>query len=1374
MCKHNKSTGNDGISYEALQMLLQSELAEHVLDMYNGVLQGPEWLFANGAADRDGWKRFSIDWGQRNEATTTKFYSQPPEEVDLKGCQLVQNGDFFTLLHTRHPPVEEPFATSFVCLTTAPCEAQTEGNFENVLRVFSDGSAPNNRRGQAGVGGAAVVMLSPYALVEQATVCYFQVPQPCTNIQAELQAAAQALRMIRQIRRAHIRVPITYHTDSQYVLQNLEGSFQGTHYASVTNEVIDLWNELCLTVDCKHVRAHKGILLNEIADSFAKDVREHVQAFMDSARPVAVIPSGTMLLTAVIGLGVLVLFGWGALTSFLRSLVTAMQGSIREHLAELLRDLAEQTKKSLLLEIQAATEEMQHSLTTRMEHTTEALSSRLNEVQAAVAKLAAAPHDGPSSATLAEELWDSLRPVLVQWTQVQGDKNLKILQDWIDGLTSAPATTTSAPLSTEALEDKMKDLHATVMTQLQAESQASYVTEDHAILVRVRDRVDEVSKECQSHRSAVLAEIKNHSPIIRDTQKVATRAAEMSERTSVLLGKGDPSSWETELRHVCEDTAKTLLWVSGQENELKDRTHKIESMLTGMVDMVTDVGTALERHSESIGSASEGAPRRLGQGAGYTRCSKSYAGSSTATPLRAAQLLWSATGAPGARAYPDDRGGVPYTMLGTRWPATSSPLSAASEPTWVPRIPAVAPTGVVLSDATETSLLVSWTSSPLKDCVFQRFAVELSNGSDFVVPGGCDITDVATTNCVATGLQSWTAYTARVAVLCDECSETPTAERVPCSEEDGPGQRCFVPATGGLTSCFRKLPALRASSSFSAPSLSSSTLPRIEATPVLGTVQVPADSGQRVTFAWASGVGSEGNPNVTSDCIFQSWRLEIQVQSESVWAKPDGCLSLIDPMATTCTAINLQCDTAYNARIRKLCDAGASSDWMAFPAFRTAYAGNCLRTASAPLLLRNTSRTATSLTVAFIAGSAGDCIFDRFELQYQEPGSTWIAVPAGCGSLDVRLGPSCTIPNLAQDTAYYFRVRELCTNGAPLASPWGLTEDPLRTDFVPMVNAPTYLEPDGFISPAAAPTRLIVVFEVDLQLGTEGARLSLCPTFLPIATPEDPGICGCGTAEDCAAQCLTEATMTVELVSPHVLIADFGSLLRPRTGCPYVAVMEAGFLETQLAPSNPSPRTEWSFIYWPPAPTGTLTMFSSTTTSLTVRVSWSIPMTTTCGVLVGSSTMQQTDPLDFTGSREFLEVRIIGLVPFTQYTVTCTGVAIGDTVVTASVSKSGLSTEPDTNDRLSDIVVTIQAVCNIFAAVNASGTNESVANVSQVLVPVEAALLPVFDPTLRQYQLILDAEDARDFCGTSESEAVFRPLSSPAGLRGLGEKPFED
>ena len=66
-------------------------------------------------------------------------------------------------------------------------------------------------------------------------------------------------------------------------------------------------------------------------------------------------------------------------------------------------------------------------------------------------------------------------------------------------------------------------------------------------------------------------------------------------------GRETPPRGKLNSGNVCEDTAKTLLWVSGQETELKDRTHKIESMLTGMLDVVNDVGTALERHSESMG-----------------------------------------------------------------------------------------------------------------------------------------------------------------------------------------------------------------------------------------------------------------------------------------------------------------------------------------------------------------------------------------------------------------------------------------------------------------------------------------------------------------------------------------------------------------------------------------------------------------------------------------------------------------------------------------------------------------------------------------------------------------------------------------------------
>eukprot|EP00439_Symbiodinium_sp_Y106_P003587 s6301_g1.t1 len=49
LCKHNKSTGADGISYEAIQLLLQTSLSANLLEMFNTVLWGlrqvpPSWL----------------------------------------------------------------------------------------------------------------------------------------------------------------------------------------------------------------------------------------------------------------------------------------------------------------------------------------------------------------------------------------------------------------------------------------------------------------------------------------------------------------------------------------------------------------------------------------------------------------------------------------------------------------------------------------------------------------------------------------------------------------------------------------------------------------------------------------------------------------------------------------------------------------------------------------------------------------------------------------------------------------------------------------------------------------------------------------------------------------------------------------------------------------------------------------------------------------------------------------------------------------------------------------------------------------------------------------------------------------------------------
>ena len=231
----------------------------------------PPFSWIKGTQDRDAWREFSHHWMQSHDAQHNTFYQQSPELVDLKGCQLVQSNDFFTLLPIRHPPIEEPYAVSFLNITKLSQDTGADvGAQEHLLRVYSDGSATNNKKGQAGFGGGAVAVPAPYNELASAKVCHFKIAKPCTNIQAELQAAAQALRMIRSIKAALPHIPVLYRTDSQYVLQILEGSFQGTRYASVTSEVISLWSELCISVEASHVRAHSGVTLNVVVDKFAK------------------------------------------------------------------------------------------------------------------------------------------------------------------------------------------------------------------------------------------------------------------------------------------------------------------------------------------------------------------------------------------------------------------------------------------------------------------------------------------------------------------------------------------------------------------------------------------------------------------------------------------------------------------------------------------------------------------------------------------------------------------------------------------------------------------------------------------------------------------------------------------------------------------------------------------------------------------------------------------------------------------------------------------------------------------------------------------------------------------------------------------------
>lgn len=672
-------------------------------------------------------------------------------------------------------------------------------------------------------------------------------------------------------------------------------------------------------------------------------------------------------------------------------------------------------------------------------------------------------------------------------------------------------------------------------------------------------------------------------------------------------------------------------------------------------------------------------------------------------------------------------------------PETSSALSELSNPTWVPRWKALAPLAVTLTEPTVSGLKVHWINQDLKDCPFHRTKVELSAGNDvWFEPDACLlITAFTTTSCtIASGLQSNTGYVARVSVLCDECTNTPTSFRTVCTGQELAADVCQDLGTGG---CYKKLDAFRANSCYSESSPQVFTIPRRQAPPTQPTVIVPTDSGVRVTLSWTGGQGSASDANIASDCTSQSFQLEIKLQSQADWGTPEGCQSL--GSSASCTATNLQCNTAYDARVRASCvPTAASSDWTAFTRFSTANVGTCLRPASAPQLLRATSTATTALEVSFTAGAAGDCVFGGFELQRSLNGiDNWIASPSTCGSLSVRAGPSCLVTGLLEDTAYFFRARELCNNGAPLNSPWGNTEEPLRTNAVPPVGQPLTIDPIGSITGLLAPQRLMLFFGTDLDLGDLSVELSICPSL--VGTTETPGACNCVSTADCTSNCVSRSQVSVLLLSARVLLVDFSTPLpKPLTSCPYAVAVEAGFLKTQLTPSKLSERFAWTFSYTPLTPIGSASLHSSTTTSLTMHVFWDTPMTVTCGVRDGSGGLAQVSaPEDFTGAREFVEVRITGLVPFTQYSVVCTGSAIGDSILTASVTADGVSTERDTDDTVRSITLNIQALCS-----------------DDTVTPVVGALYPPFDPSIRTYQVTLNADEMQTWCGDSETQAVLR------------------
>ena len=88
-------------------------------------------------------------------------------------------------------------------------------------------------------------------------------------------AATKALEKCLQILEFFAPCQILLLTDSAYVLQVLEGGSVGFAHVSLQAGLVMLWHRCANKVVVRHVHAHKGHALNEIADRAAKEALEH-------------------------------------------------------------------------------------------------------------------------------------------------------------------------------------------------------------------------------------------------------------------------------------------------------------------------------------------------------------------------------------------------------------------------------------------------------------------------------------------------------------------------------------------------------------------------------------------------------------------------------------------------------------------------------------------------------------------------------------------------------------------------------------------------------------------------------------------------------------------------------------------------------------------------------------------------------------------------------------------------------------------------------------------------------------------------------------------------------------------------------------------
>ena len=157
--------------------------------------QPPFWYQAS--QDRLMWDESLSRWLAVNALAPTRYYDDL-ETCDLHGRMLLQVGDTFKLLAMRHPPVEEPYETSYKWIPPPDDLLDVES-----VTFCSDGSS------KIAHGSYGVVILAPYAELQAAIIAQGRIDGYCTNIRAEIVAACQAFTLIKQFRSHCPHIPYT-------------------------------------------------------------------------------------------------------------------------------------------------------------------------------------------------------------------------------------------------------------------------------------------------------------------------------------------------------------------------------------------------------------------------------------------------------------------------------------------------------------------------------------------------------------------------------------------------------------------------------------------------------------------------------------------------------------------------------------------------------------------------------------------------------------------------------------------------------------------------------------------------------------------------------------------------------------------------------------------------------------------------------------------------------------------------------------------------------------------------------------------------------------------------------------------------------------